>query len=161
MIDIEIHGTAGRTRESRDALLRATRAALAHAAYAETLTLVDTGSSVFSMREVQTMPFARIYAPAEVLASHYRGHSGEVGASVRDPGRRSGRARQYPRRGLTAGRLPDMPNARRMRIIAGGKDITFCSPNCSRLSSSRCPSAIRLNRFASWIRTKSQWPSFA
>jgi hypothetical protein len=69
MIDIEIHGTAGRTRESREALLRATRAALADVAYAETLTLVDTGSNVFSVREVQTMPFARIYAPADVLAS--------------------------------------------------------------------------------------------
>jgi hypothetical protein len=42
---------------------------LADAAFAETLTLVDTGSNVFSMREVQTMPFARIYAPADVLAS--------------------------------------------------------------------------------------------
>jgi hypothetical protein len=69
MIDIEIHGTAGRTRESREALLRATRAALADAAFAETLTLVDTGSNVFSMGGMETMPFARIYAPADVLAS--------------------------------------------------------------------------------------------
>ncbi len=69
MIDIEIHGTAGRTHESREVLLRATRAALANVAYADTLTLVDTGSNVFSVSEVQTMPFARIYAPADVLAS--------------------------------------------------------------------------------------------
>lgn len=67
MIDIEIHGTGGRTAESRSVLLRATREALAGASYGDQLTLVDTGSEVFNIQKIQTMPFARIYAPADLL----------------------------------------------------------------------------------------------
>jgi len=67
MIDIEIHGTGGRTAESRSVLLRATREALAGASYGDQLTLVDTGSEVFNIQKVQSMPFARIYAPADLL----------------------------------------------------------------------------------------------
>ncbi len=71
MIDIEIHGTGGRTAESRSVLLRATREALAGASYGDQITLVDTGSEVFNMQKVQTMPFARIYAPADLSTTSY------------------------------------------------------------------------------------------
>ncbi len=48
-------------------LLRATREALAGTSYGDQITLVDTGSEVFNMQKIQTMPFARIYAPADLL----------------------------------------------------------------------------------------------
>jgi hypothetical protein len=37
------------------------------APYRNQLTLVDTGSAVYTMDQVQTMPFARVYAPPNVL----------------------------------------------------------------------------------------------
>lgn len=67
MIDIEIHGTGQRTIESRRYLLSATRKSLVGASYLMQLTIVDTGSDVYSYDEIQTLPFARVYAPPEVL----------------------------------------------------------------------------------------------
>ncbi|HYS91111.1 MAG TPA: hypothetical protein VEN78_39875 [Bradyrhizobium sp.] len=67
MIDIEIHGTGGRTAESRSVLLQSTREALMNAPYSDQLTLVDTGSEVFNIQKIQAMPFARVYAPANLL----------------------------------------------------------------------------------------------
>jgi hypothetical protein len=67
MIDIEIYGTGGRTTQSRVSLLAQTRRALASASYGNQLTLVDTESAVYSMDQVQMMPFARVYAPPSVL----------------------------------------------------------------------------------------------
>jgi hypothetical protein len=61
MIDIEIHGTGQRY------LLSATRKSLVGASYLMQLTIVDTGSDVYSYDEIQTLPFARVYAPPEVL----------------------------------------------------------------------------------------------
>jgi len=67
LIDIEIHGTGGRTAESRSVLLQSTREALMNAPYSDQLTLVDTGSEVFNIQKIQAMPFARVYAPANLL----------------------------------------------------------------------------------------------
>ena len=77
MIDIEIHGTGGRTAESRSVLLRATREALAEASYGDQLTLVDTGSEVFNIQKVQSMPFDRIYAPGEREALNQEAYARE------------------------------------------------------------------------------------
>ncbi len=41
--------------------------ALMNAPYSDQLTLVDTGSEVFNIQKIQAMPFARVYAPANLL----------------------------------------------------------------------------------------------
>jgi hypothetical protein len=58
---------AARTAESHSVLLQSTREALMNAPYSDQLTLVDTASEVFNIQKIQTMPFARIYAPANLL----------------------------------------------------------------------------------------------
>jgi hypothetical protein len=44
-----------------------TRKALSNTSYSDQLTFVDAGSSAHDIKLVQTMPFARVYAPPDVL----------------------------------------------------------------------------------------------
>ncbi len=67
MIDIEIHGTGGRTVEARLHLLAQTRMVLKNADYVHQLTLVDVESEVSSIDMVQSPPFARVYAPPDII----------------------------------------------------------------------------------------------
>ena len=67
MIDIEIHGTGGRTMAARAHLLEQTRRALLDTGYYDQLTAVDTGSAVYTMEGIQATPFVRVYAPPDIL----------------------------------------------------------------------------------------------
>src|SRR6266496_1627775 len=67
MIDIEIHGTGGRTMAARAHLLEQTRRSLLDTPYYDQLTAVDTGSAVYTMEGLQSVPFVRIYAPPTIL----------------------------------------------------------------------------------------------
>jgi hypothetical protein len=68
MIDVEIHGTGGRTVQVRRTLLEQVHEAMADAPYLDQVTLVDAESNVLTMRlSMQTAPFARVYAPPDIL----------------------------------------------------------------------------------------------